>query len=154
MLKQEGNSHTSERVQQLRQRFQEIARTDMLDMPLNHPKLQVEVIGFDEGVMQVGVLILPWAINLLRLPCTVLPLENPVGKKSLHAFGDIQLEFIQAYDDSVGAFEVCSLESPVNSCATQAQARELAQNVLAYLVKQEQGAPPSMSRRQFFTRKS
>jgi len=66
------------RVADLVARFDDIARTRMVGVPLLNPALQVEAVGFTlqaegEGELAgagvaVGILVTPWFMNLVRLP--------------------------------------------------------------------------------------
>ena len=59
------------RVERLEAVFRDIAATRMVGVPLLHPGLQVQAVGFapePEGSSALGVLVTPWFMNLLRLP--------------------------------------------------------------------------------------
>lgn len=140
------------RIAQLQERFEQIAQHDMCDMPLSRSGISVETVSFtmmDEH--WVGVLIVPWAINLIALPIErKMPLTT-VGQKYNRMLGDTSLEFIQAYDEQIGAYEMCPLESPIESCSTQEHARAIAQAVMSQLKSHIEQAPESLSRRGFLT---
>ncbi|MFW2177664.1 MULTISPECIES: [NiFe]-hydrogenase assembly chaperone HybE [unclassified Moraxella] len=133
-----------ERVGVLYRHFVAIADTSMADMPLNHPNITVETIGFrvvcdnaninaNESQGLLGVLITPWAMNLVWLPTVYQALTQPVGAIVQHEFGEMAFDFIQAFDDTLGAYQTCSLESPLESVPDQEQARWLALGVMSHL---------------------
>ena len=134
----------NERVTALYQHFLAIAHTSMADMPLNHSNITVETIGFrvvhdntDANVTEpralLGVLITPWAMNLVWLPTVYQALTQPVGAMVHHEFGDMAFDFIQAFDEALGAYQTCSLESPLESVLDQEQARWVALGVMSHL---------------------
>lgn len=143
------------RITTLLTRFNEIAQTSMRDMPLSKPNIQVETVNFewvqDDAVLQ-GILITPWAMNLLRISASFQAQTELVGTKHTHHIGDAEFTFYSAFDEVIGAYEMCSLESPL-SCETQELAREIAQAVLLQLYEKQTTAPESLARRGFLTGK-
>lgn len=138
--------HTLDRrVADLVARFDDIARTRMVGVPLLNPALQVEAVGFtlqargegeDEdagGGDAVGILVTPWFMNLVRLPLQPDACTTGVGQVQRHAVGTQSFEFIGAHEGLIGAYAACSLFSPVFEFDTQAAARETALAVLEAL---------------------
>lgn len=95
--------------------FDLIARTRMHDVPICNHRLQVEALGFQRTAAGhwAGVMVTPWAINLLCLPghaeswpalaaCSKHEWEFPSGL----------YEFTVAEEDSLGNYHLCSLFSP------------------------------------------
>lgn len=120
--------------------FKKIACTRMRDVPVHNPALRVQAIGFapvpDEPEMLLGVLVTPWFMNLVRLPAQAcLPgatlLTN--GNKGKRAVGPQSFEFVGAFEPDVGAFEVCSLFSPMFEFANHAAAADTASEILRLL---------------------
>lgn len=143
------------RVAQLQAHFEQVACTTMRDMPLSQPDLFVEAVDFSvdrsDDTVLIGVLILPWALNLLRLPVVRVEPTARIGQKNIYTLGDAEFEFMTAVDDGIGAYELCSLESPIRSCSTQAQAHAIAQAIMTHLRRNQAQAPESLSRRGFLT---
>ncbi len=119
--------------QQLEEVFGRIQRERMQDLPLLHHGLAVEAVGFRRsGAARVGVLITPWAMNLLRLPD-----DDPIA---VGAFGTRELprgpvDFIGAQEEDVGPYETCSLFSPMQRFEDQAAARAVAFETLSLLLR-------------------
>lgn len=113
--------------------FRHIAATRMRDMPLCNPALRVEAIGFREWRNdRVGVLITPWSMNLICLPGPDT-LWQPASSGSTQRLplpsGDY--DFMNAHEDAIGAYLSSSLFSPMFEFSDMAQARAVAEAVLA-----------------------
>lgn len=106
--------------------FEVIARTRMQDVPICNPQLQVEALGFQRTPAGhwAGVMITPWAINLLCLPGQ---LEGwpPLAACSKHdwRFPSGDYEFTVAEEERIGNYHLCSLFSPVLEFVSHEQAR-------------------------------
>jgi [NiFe] hydrogenase assembly HybE family chaperone len=86
--------------------------------------------------MLQGVLVTPWFMNLVRLPLRNAPATGPVlaeRQKATRPFGNTDFEFIGSFEARIGAFEVCSLYSPMFEFADHAAALATAQEVLNQL---------------------
>ncbi|GHT94597.1 hypothetical protein AGMMS49545_16150 [Betaproteobacteria bacterium] len=142
--------------------FRRIAATGMADMPLANPALGVEAVAFrrqGESGHWLGVLITPWAMNLLYLPAEngVPPWSNKkAGDKHLWHFPSGDYEFTVAAEDELGVYHLCSLFSPPTQFASQEAARQTACATLAALMvgddttaPAEPPATPVNSRRAF-----
>jgi len=104
--------------------FRYIAATRMHGMPLLHPRLAVETIGFQEvreegGLAASGILLTPWFMNLIWLPLDGQGACAP-GSVREHRLGGERFDFIGASEDGFGAYEMCSLFSPMFEFADQA----------------------------------
>ena len=131
------------RMQALAQAFEHIGHTRMLGVPVQNPQLRVEAIGFEtapglEPVPEAlaGILITPWFMNLVRLPvATHAPVKGWLapGRKARRTLGCERFEFIGAFEEGLGAFEVCSLFSPMFEFTNQQAAVATATQVLALL---------------------
>jgi [NiFe] hydrogenase assembly HybE family chaperone len=150
-------------VRDLETVYDEIARTRMAGLPVMNAVLRVEAIGFgatpaqrcdvsasrleDAAGWRVdgiwGVLITPWFMNLVWRAGDAL-LESPagqtfgaldlaVGHSRARVLAGQALTFIGAWDERLGAFECCSLISPMFQFADQAAAVAVAHAVLTEL---------------------
>jgi [NiFe] hydrogenase assembly HybE family chaperone len=133
------NPAVQSRVQTLQQAFTHIALTRMAGVPLLHPRLAVQAVGFEpepgDTGLALGVLITPWFMNLMRLPFTAeaaQALPAP-GEHAAITLAGHSLEFIGAHEDRVGRYALCSLFSPMAEFADQAAAVATAREVLALL---------------------
>jgi [NiFe] hydrogenase assembly HybE family chaperone len=121
-------------VSALAQAHHEIAITRMAGLPVMHPALSVQAVGFvrhEQGLL--GVLLTPWFMSLVwRDPATDAA-SLPVGQHRERAVGTERFEFIGAWHEALGAYESCSLISPMFEMADQAQAVATAEAVLAHL---------------------
>jgi [NiFe] hydrogenase assembly HybE family chaperone len=100
----------------------------MAGLDLVNPALAVEAVAFapwDEHWL--GVMLTPWFMNLTLLP------RNPhawrplaAGAKRRHSFPAGEYEFVGANDAMLGAYQVCSLFSPMHEFADQETARLVA----------------------------
>ena len=123
----------NEPVRALEAAFERIARTRMAGLPLNNPALRVQGVGFrrhEEGHL-VGVLITPWAINLVMLAAT--------PSRDLHLAADCRrdwdfpsgcYEFMGGEEPECGAYQFCSLFSPAFDFRDQHGAVEMAQELM------------------------
>lgn len=128
----------------LAERFTLIAATRMQGMPLLNPALVVEVVGFEpwpagpdlaseDAAFGLGILITPWFMNLVRLPLQCQPSPDRVGLKQGHVLAGQTFEFIVAHELGLGAFEACSLFSPMFEFSQPEVARDTARHILACL---------------------
>ena len=128
------------RVQALVVLFRHVQATRMAGVPVLNAALQVEAVGFEpalgepgEAPAVVGVLLTPWFMNLVWLPLEPDTRADRVGQGRVRAVGPTSFEFIGAHEPGLGAFEACSLASPMFEFPDQAQARATAWAVLAAL---------------------
>jgi [NiFe] hydrogenase assembly HybE family chaperone len=135
------------RVAALEALFRDIGATRMRGVPMLHPGLAVQAVGFeaaDGGAL--GVLMTPWFMNLVWLPADdACPL--PVGTTLRRSVGHEDFDFIAAHEPGFGAFEACSLFSPMFEFADQAAALSTAEHVLAILRAPPPAHPTVPSRR-------
>jgi len=129
-----------QRVAVLEALFDEIATSRMQGVPVINPALQVQAVGFAQAPQQPdmlqGVLITPWFMNLVRLPLRNAPATSQMlaeRQKATRRFGNTDFEFIGSFEVKIGAFEVCSLYSPMFEFADHAAALATAQEVLNQL---------------------
>lgn len=123
--------------------FSHIAATRMADLPIANSMLKVEAVAFrryEKDGHWLGVLITPWAINLLLLPApgSPWPEQGPGGKHVWH-FPSGDYEFTVAKEDALGRYHLCSLFSPPKEFHSQEEARQTACAVLAALMQGGRG---------------
>lgn len=141
----------AQRLQQLQHLFEQIASTRMAGLPILHPALQVEVLGFEplplDALPQeqaapaglqaqpelLGILITPWFMNLLCLPLRPCLRTSALAAKRELLLGAQRFEFLAHAEAGLGTFWACSLFSPMSEFVDQAQARETAVAVLQAL---------------------
>jgi [NiFe] hydrogenase assembly HybE family chaperone len=148
------------RVEALERLFARIGKTRMAGVPVQNPALLVKALGFapdpQQPQMLLGILITPWFMNLLRLPSAAALATDAllvVGKKASRTVGRQSFEFVGAHEAEIGAFEVCSLFSPMFQLADQTAAIDTANEILKLLrmpqATPESNAPAVPSRRGF-----
>lgn len=134
--------------------FGEIAATRMQGVPICNPQLQVAAVGFRQrgDAHWAGVMVTPWAINLLCLPGTETgwPAVAAGACHSWH-FPSGDYEFIPAHEPQLGEYHLCSLFSPALEFASQEAALMVAQAVVEGLFAAPPPAPatPVPGRRAF-----
>lgn len=143
-----------EPVARLAAAFADLAQGAMAGLPIANPALRVETVGFTafEGDW-VGVLITPWAINLVVLPGDPAAQAAPAdGLARPRRFPSGSYEFHAGHLDPLGPYQSCSLFSPPGEFADQDGARAVALEIMAALLQPE--APPqpaAVSRRAFLS---
>ncbi len=116
----------------LEKHFTHVQHTRMADVPILNPALKVQAVGFHKTeVGCLGILITPWFINLMLLPCEGHDwVELPIGAKQTHVFASGSYEFIIAEEQAIGRYQACSLLSPVLEIQDQDTALEVAHAAL------------------------
>jgi len=104
------------------------AAARMQGLDVVNPALAVEAVGFapwDEHWL--GVMLTPWFMNLTLLPRNARAWQPlAIGAKRRYTFPAGEYEFVGANDAAVGAYQVCSLFSPMHEFADQETARLVA----------------------------
>ena len=134
--------------------FARIARERMHDVPICNRALSVEVVGLRawQGLW-VGVVITPWAMNLLVLPGgsdAFVPLR--VGGEHIWDFPSGAYAFMGHHEPGLGDYHYCSLFSPMADFADQAAARAVACASLDELFAAPAAEPPRALDRRAFLR--
>lgn len=112
--------------------FRHIADTRMAGMAMTNASLGVEAVGFRPwNGDRIGVLITPWAMNLVCLPGG----ERPWGASPGGTPIEVELpsgtyEFFTANAEHLGPYLSSSLFSPMFEFADMEQARQVAEAVL------------------------
>jgi [NiFe] hydrogenase assembly HybE family chaperone len=119
--------------------FNRIAATGMAGLPLNNPALRVEAVGFRpwNGVW-VGVLVTPWAINLMLLPGNgAIFRALLLDEKQTWRFPSGDYDFMGGNDEELGPYQFCSLFSPAFEFEAHEDARAAAEAVIEELMSVE-----------------
>jgi [NiFe] hydrogenase assembly HybE family chaperone len=141
------------RAQALEDLFGDIARTRMAGLPVMHPGLRVEAVGFLHDPAgdpagapgapalpgATGILVTPWFMNLVWMPLRRSDAPARIGASRLRRVGSEQFAFTGAHEERFGAFEACSLFSPMFEFRTQAEATATAAALLSQLRAQAPG---------------
>ena len=133
-----GGDWLHARAQALEDLFRDVMMPRLRGLPLLHPGLDVRAVGFEpdaDGTGALGVLVTPWFMNLVWLPRPGADAAVPlaVGAKRLRSVGPDEIEFIGAIEPGFGAFEACSLFSPMQEFVDQAAALATADELLRIL---------------------
>lgn len=122
-------------AQGLELHFQQVLETRMQDVPILNPSLSVKAVGFKQTPQGcLGVLITPWFINLMLLPCEGDDwLDLPTGSTQVQVFGSGSYPFLVAEEAGIGRYQSCSLLSPVLEIQDQETAVEVALSALRLL---------------------
>lgn len=117
--------------------FRQVQATRMADVPIINPALEVQTVGFhhtEEGCL--GVLITPWFISLMLLPCEGDDWQELApGSSQTHYFPAGEYDFLLASDPVIGRYQSCSLLSPVLQIQDQETAVAFAEAALAALMQ-------------------
>lgn len=133
----------TEVVDALKAAFERIAVTRMAGLPMNNPVLRVATIGFRPWHEEhlVGVLITPWAINLVLLgDKTAGDLHLAADCRRTWEFPSGSYDFMGGDEPEPGAYQFCSLFSPVFEFADQATAEATAADIMDALFVDASGS--------------
>jgi [NiFe] hydrogenase assembly HybE family chaperone len=139
--------------------FERIDRERMHDVPLCNRALTVDITDFIAWAgLWVGVVITPWAMNLMLLPGAgggeddnFMPLR--VGQIHEWEFPSGCYPFMGNHEPGLGEYHYCSLFSPMDGFADPAAAREVALASLDELFNPPvPELPPAVDRRAFLRR--
>jgi [NiFe] hydrogenase assembly HybE family chaperone len=139
----------AERLSALELAFNAIAEQRMAGVAVMHPRVHVQADPFVllDAQMALGVLITPWFMNLLRLPLTRSD-ERRVGAQATHHIGAHVIEFTSAFEAAIGAFECCSVYSPLTQFEDHAAVHATAQALMrALLPAGADDVKPALGRR-------
>lgn len=114
--------------------YREIQRERMAGLPIVNPALEVEAYDFARfGGFWLGVLITPWFMNLILLPGESPLPQLAEGASHSWLFPCGSIRFVAGFEDGVGAYQACSLFSPMGVFPDQAEARAAAKAALEAL---------------------
>lgn len=124
-------------VLRLERHYQGVLDGPMRGLPLVHPWLRVQAVGFQwaqdaNSRVAEGLLITPWCMNLVRVPERP-PAGARTGQRLTRAFGIDRFDFIGAIVEGWGWIETCHLFSPMSDFADHDQALDTARAVLDLL---------------------
>lgn len=147
-------------VSALAAHFRHVHATQMQDVPILNPQLQVEAVGFQtlpDHAGLVGVLITPWFMNLLWIADTAETFVS--GNTRLLSLPSGEYALNANHAAAVGTFYSTSLFSPVLQFADHATAVLTAQHIMlavmdagtqqAHNTATTLPAKPAVSRRDF-----
>ena len=129
----------TEAVDALTAAFERIAATRMAGLPMNNPALKVAAVGFQPWAEDylVGVLITPWAINLVVLG---EGLRLGADRRQTWDFPSGSYEFMGGEEPECGAFQFCSLFSPAFEFAGQDEAVATGREIMTELLREPSDA--------------
>jgi [NiFe] hydrogenase assembly HybE family chaperone len=137
--------------------FRRIEAERMAGLPFCNPALHVEAVGFTLRDDQwLGVLVTPWAMNLMLLPASAATwVGAPEGRRLMIRYPAGEFAFLGGSEDEIGEYLVCPLFASMAQFADQETARLTAHASLIALAqdpaaKQPEKAPESPSRRRLF----
>lgn len=115
--------------------FRDIERSRMTGLPIMHPALTVEAIGFEAlHGHWFGVLVTPWFMNAVIVPGAEADwVSVPEGEWVAWQLPVGTLRFYAVIEPGIGEFHAHSLYSPVTRFADQAQAHAEARRCLNLL---------------------
>lgn len=122
--------------------YERIAREHMVGVPILNPALRVQAVDFHpwQGYW-LGALVTPWFLNLVLLPRDASARAGrSIGERRFHRFGAGDFAFLASHEPEVGAFESCSLVSPMGDFADQDSACATARAALRMLQVEQPAA--------------
>lgn len=126
-------------AQKLYEVFDDIAATRMAGLPICNAALRVEVVGWREwNGRHVAVLVTPWTINLMLLTGSEALEPLPPDATQTWTFPSGSYDFMGLNDAVLGVCHTCPLVSPTLHIATQAEAVNIAGQIMALLFAGEQ----------------
>ena len=132
-------------AERLERGFTRIWQTRMMGLPMLHPRVQVQAVGFRRWkYFWLGIIVTPWCMNIILSKGQPSKWKSiPEGKRLLYPFPAGKYDFICVRDRILGEYQMCSLMSPLDEVITDHQmAVEVAQAALDELMKPE--APPEL----------
>lgn len=126
--------------------FTRIHQERMQGVPMLNPAMQVQCVGFRTWQSHcLGVLITPWFMNLVLLPCEGGEWQElRIGDKVTRVFPSGSYEFIVGEEEGLGRYLSCSLFSPVFEFDSQEAAVATAEAVMRELMDEQNRETLSM----------
>ena len=110
----------------------------MRGLPVHNAALTIEVVGLRRTALGiVGVVATPWCMNVLRLP----PENSPPKLEGMDhelAFPSGSYRFVRGHLEGVGAVDLCSLFSPMESFDDPSVVRTVAEHAIEGLFEAPQ----------------
>lgn len=133
--------HHGNPAPQVRAVFEHIRRTRMAEVPFLNPKLQVDIVGWRAWQGEwLGVLVTPWSINLMLLPGGGGKFRAlAMDERQSWSFPSGTYDFMGGDEEGLGAYQICSLFSPVLQFATHDAAVAAARAAIEALLHAEPG---------------
>jgi [NiFe] hydrogenase assembly HybE family chaperone len=127
--------HASDPSSAVESAYGRIWRDCMAGLPIVHPELSVQAVDF--GPWQghwLGIVVAPWCMSVLLVPGEAGEWTMPHGQqRRFVAFPFGSLAFLGSEAPELGEYQTCSLVSPMERFATQAEAVEAASVTLRAL---------------------
>ena len=113
----------------------------MADVPILNPNLRVDIVGWRAWQGDwLGVLVTPWSINLMLLPGQGGSFRAlAVDERQGWSFPSGAYDFMGGNEEGLGAYQICSLFSPVLQFETHVDAVATAQAAMEALMCPEPG---------------
>lgn len=140
--------HRQDPTRLVEETFERIRRERMAGLPTLNAALHVEVVGMQRWKGHwLALLVTPWAMSVLLLPEQPAAwVSMPPQQRRFIAFPFGDLAFLEGDEPGLGAYQTCSLFSPMHAFATQREARETARTSLAALLAPAfEEAPPVLA---------
>ncbi|MBK8338234.1 MAG: [NiFe]-hydrogenase assembly chaperone HybE [Sterolibacteriaceae bacterium] len=133
--------HHGNPAPQVRAVFEHIWRTRMAQVPILNPKLQVDIVGWRAWQGEwLGVLVTPWSINLMLLPGSGGRFRKlAMDERQSWSFPSGSYDFMGGDEEGLGAYQICSLFSPVLQFDSHEQAVAAARAAIDALMGAESG---------------
>lgn len=142
---------------QVEQAFRRIEAERMAGLPFCNPVLRVEAVGFAIHDEQwLGVLVTPWAMNLMLLPATAETwVSAPEGRRLMVRYPAGEFAFLGGDEAEIGEYLACPLFASMAQFVDQETARLTARASLIALARDPATVPPekeveSPARRRLF----
>jgi [NiFe] hydrogenase assembly HybE family chaperone len=139
------------------QAFRRIEAERMAGLPFCNAALRVEAVGFAIHDEQwLGVLVTPWAMNLMLLPATAATwISAPEGRRLMIRYPAGEFAFLGGGEQEIGEYLACPLFASMDQFIDQETARLTAHASLIALAHDPSAKPleksvPSPSRRRLF----
>ena len=118
--------------------FERIWKTRMMGLPMLHPRVRVQAVGFRRWkYFWLGVIVTPWCMNLILSKGQPSKWKSVAeGRRLNYPFPAGLYDFICVRDRILGEYQMCSLMSPLDEVvADHEMAVEIAKYSLDELMK-------------------
>jgi [NiFe] hydrogenase assembly HybE family chaperone len=133
--------HRGNPAPQVRAVFEHIWRARMAELPILNRKLQVDIVGWRAWQGEwLGVLVTPWSINLMLLPGSGGRFRAlAMDERQSWSFPSGTYDFMGGDEEGLGAYQICSLFSPVLQFGSHEEAVAAARAAIDALMGAEPG---------------